>query len=483
MKNTTPGLFAVILNSLFCFHVSAQTHVSGGIWANTTWTLANSPYIVDSSVVVLPGFILTIEPGVVVKFEDGMGLEIRQAQLIAIGTATGYITFTSNNVSPAPGIYSGILLNGGTMYSQVEYCNFFYAYRAISCGALVNVVKHCRAMYNYDGIFGTGNVDSCLIKYNTHTGVLGFDSVSNSTFVSNYDGMFQCFHIDNCIVDSSSDIGITMNNGPVTNSFIRYGNIGISKGNPVTIYNCVITNNQRGIELNVNLTMTYCTIDSNVIGIYNHPGIASNQHNYIANCHVEYNATGIDIWINNGFAGNGNVFTENNIDHNDIGISMYQVVAEDTFYCNTICNNTSYGFKIVGLANTGCVVHNYWCTADSASTEAVIYDVYDNLSCGFVYFMPIDSLCSPITAISENETTRQDLSFIISPNPAVSQFEIRSNASIIKSIEIYNMLGEKIYSAVVNGSPAEIDCKHFPRGIYFVHVSDEPKMVRKLVVE
>ena len=50
--------------------IYAQTNVSGGIFSNTTWTKANSPYIMTGPVVVFPNVTLTIEPGVVVKIKE-----------------------------------------------------------------------------------------------------------------------------------------------------------------------------------------------------------------------------------------------------------------------------------------------------------------------------------------------------------------------------------------------------------------------------
>ena len=70
------------------------TTVSGTITVNTTWTLANSPYLVTDTVTVNPGIILTIEPGVVVKFYAGKNLVINGA-LTAIGTTENRIIFTS----------------------------------------------------------------------------------------------------------------------------------------------------------------------------------------------------------------------------------------------------------------------------------------------------------------------------------------------------------------------------------------------------
>jgi hypothetical protein len=52
----------------------AQTNFSGGIYSNTTWTKANSPYVLTGSVVVFPGKTLTIQPGVVVQMQSNPNL-------------------------------------------------------------------------------------------------------------------------------------------------------------------------------------------------------------------------------------------------------------------------------------------------------------------------------------------------------------------------------------------------------------------------
>jgi hypothetical protein len=84
----------------------AQTSVSGGIYQNTTWTAAGSPYLMTGSMVVFPGVTLTIEPGVEVRITPDYSfntgnlryLEVR-GTLVAIGTDAAPITFKTTDAS------------------------------------------------------------------------------------------------------------------------------------------------------------------------------------------------------------------------------------------------------------------------------------------------------------------------------------------------------------------------------------------------
>ncbi|OHA25994.1 MAG: hypothetical protein A3D52_01245 [Candidatus Taylorbacteria bacterium RIFCSPHIGHO2_02_FULL_44_36] len=75
--------------------VGAATFVDYHITADLTWTLAGSPYVIDSLwLQVYPGATLTIEPGVIVKFGDSSYMHV-YGKLNAVGTPENKIYFTS----------------------------------------------------------------------------------------------------------------------------------------------------------------------------------------------------------------------------------------------------------------------------------------------------------------------------------------------------------------------------------------------------
>lgn len=119
--------------------------VSGNITANTTWTLANSPYVVTGSIMVTSPAVLTIEPGVVVKFNPGAALIASTgATLTANGTVAAPIIFTSikddsaagdtngdgGATSPAPGDWYRLAIEGQTGPSGAQ----------AAFGSLTNVI-------------------------------------------------------------------------------------------------------------------------------------------------------------------------------------------------------------------------------------------------------------------------------------------------------------------------------------------------------
>jgi hypothetical protein len=76
----------------------------GALVTNTMWRLTDSPVVVTTQLSVPAGITLTIEPGVVVKFEAGVGLDVA-GTLVAKGTKKAPIRFTSTQATPTPGFW------------------------------------------------------------------------------------------------------------------------------------------------------------------------------------------------------------------------------------------------------------------------------------------------------------------------------------------------------------------------------------------
>ena len=130
MSKSSVTLLLVLV--LYMVGLKSQTNVSGSIVKNTTWTLANSPYIVTDTIKVKANIILTIEAGVTIKVADFKRIEINGGSLIANGTLLKPIIFTSNSNNPTLGKWEGILFNTVQSSStQLEYCHFSYAKKAI----------------------------------------------------------------------------------------------------------------------------------------------------------------------------------------------------------------------------------------------------------------------------------------------------------------------------------------------------------------
>jgi parallel beta-helix repeat protein len=112
---------ALTFLSLFISFIGlAQTTIGGAISTNTTYSLADSPFQVTSTITVNSGVTLTIESGAVLNFNDNLKLDVN-GTLVADG-----VTFTTSNASPTAGIWGGIELDG-IATNTLTNCQILYA--------------------------------------------------------------------------------------------------------------------------------------------------------------------------------------------------------------------------------------------------------------------------------------------------------------------------------------------------------------------
>lgn len=443
-------------------YTHAQTYVSGGIYANTTWTKAASPYIVTDHVVVFPGVILKIEPGVTVKFDSSKYLEIRHAKIIAEGLSSDPITFTSNAAIPKPKNWFGIKITNNIIDTiKFLYCNFKFASFALSkvdSAYFIRklIVKHCS--FSDIGYTGLSSSGICLLDSSTFKNCdIGAECNDRDFFINHCQfskckighkggGSFSKSQTKNCLLDSN----IT--------AFEKYGGV---------IDSTIITNNEKGVYNEFgHIIIKNCTIKGNsTYGIY------SGYGDSILNCDISNNGIGI--------AASMSYVSKNQITNNKKGILIirYNYYATNMFVvCNEICRNIDYDLSTESLPVTTLnYPNNYWCTPDSASTRPKILDGYKDVKLPIINFMPLDSNCYKTLGIRENTVTTQSNTKLY-PNPfsQTTTLEFENPQSKSCHLSVFNSMGQLVMSIDnIKNNKVLIDRKELQSGLYFYQLRNE----------
>ncbi len=157
---------------------TGPTYTCGDITSDTRWTAGASPYVLTCDITIHPGATLTIEHGVVVKFQaissivvNGT-LDVQGTQALPViitslldDSAGGDTNGDGSATSPAPGNWNSIIVaSTGTVdmtHAAVRYGGFYW------CG--VNCYGDNTALHIYDG--GSVTLDHVTLAHNGGHGV------------------------------------------------------------------------------------------------------------------------------------------------------------------------------------------------------------------------------------------------------------------------------------------------------------------------
>lgn len=197
-------------------HVSTTTYTS-----NTTWTLANSPYVLDGDVTVATGATLTIEPGVIVKFNGQSRTMNINGTLNAVGTSTSPITFTSYKDDTAGGDTNGD--GSATTGAPGQWYDIWFRSSVSQLTFVTIRYGGWGTAQSYAPIYATGSGHSVSLNHATITNNLksavvvsdhAAATISNSTLSNNNYGLYvdtATATVDHTTIANNSARGVWFN--------------------------------------------------------------------------------------------------------------------------------------------------------------------------------------------------------------------------------------------------------------------------------
>ncbi|MEI6508790.1 MAG: YCF48-related protein [Bacteroidota bacterium] len=84
-----------------------------------------------------------------------------------------------------------------------------------------------------------------------------------------------------------------------------------------------------------------------------------------------------------------------------------------------------------------------------------------------------------IVSVQIGKETFNDVKII--PNPSNGEFDV-SLSNIISSIEVFDVVGNKIYSSTPNSNSTKINLSNFGKGIYFIKCNSENSVITKKII-
>ncbi|MEK7778403.1 MAG: right-handed parallel beta-helix repeat-containing protein, partial [Chloroflexota bacterium] len=424
------------------FVVARVGGISGQLTTSTMWTLADSPVLVTGNILVNSGVTLAIEAGVEVRFDSGTALQVN-GSLVARGTPSGPIVFTSSSPSPSPGDWLYIFFTDSSSDASYDASGDYTA---------GSILEHCQI--RYAGGSGTTaalkiDVSSPLVRFCTiqDSAANGISvsqgapriqtnnllhNASRGLYVNNYPGGGDVL-VDQNTISFNSQGGLYAyfysNSGVFTdNTFQGNGGPAIqASAGGLTITGNFINSNGGGINIDGG-GCTTAQISNNTIinnsassggGIYSNPGWCGSTHTITDNILANNQASsGGALYVASG--GTNKVYVRNNTmwgNTSPNAVVYFTGAGSDEFLANTVFDNSATSSPRITMYITGLpTIHsnnfsnptntfevynantsggpnlnakdNWWGTVNQEEIRTRIYDFFDNATLGVVEYSP-----------------------------------------------------------------------------------------------
>ena len=263
------------------------------------------------------------------------------------------------------------------------------------------------------------------------------DGSSNSTFY--FDDIFQTDPTGGL---SQIDLPITYEDSSVYYSLIPFGD---DEGSSEIIFNSDTDNNLAYVAKSSSAATWAGVTVSNESGFVSNIPVSPSSSKMYVHIYVTGNSnTGIPVRLK----------IENNTDPTQsVETEAYTTVVDAWEILEFDFNNQATGTAALN-ENYPFSMASLFFNFGSAGDDQTVY-YFDNISFGSPISLGIDSV--------SNE------SFKLYPNPVEDYLNIDSTNTAIKNIDVYNILGKKIFST---NSVNRLDMSSFSDGIYFVKINE-----------
>ncbi len=407
------------------------TPVGGSIATDTVWTQECAPYVASSGVLVEQGVTLTVESGVTVKFDAGRSLQI-DGQLIAQGSESGLIAFTSSAANPVAGDWGYILFTDSSLdasydmagnylsgsiiqYGLIEYAGGLEVSDngALRLDAAAPFIDHSTVRYNdSDGIQifndAAPKVSHNLVAGNAEEGldacIGGVLEIHHNTFSGNQGGL----EIEDC--DATADIAYNLFVDNTTS--YHGGGMRIWDATVDVRHNIFLGNTSSSSGGGLYMRYSQGTVGHNVFvdntadeggGIYilgtGAGGLEISYNSLLGNQALMPGGAALDIKGGDQVGILYNTILSNTVEQ---GWAAVYVDDNPLFNYNNVYGNADYDLYNSNPQGSTDVnaENNWWGTTVEAEIQVQIYDWFDDSSLGQVDYQPFLSTPSTLAPVA-----------------------------------------------------------------------------------